>query len=82
MWTQRGHSGCASTGTNACIDGIVGVRIRHVIDRERAQSAWHLAPVLVSEDSSTQDCFKKQRKAFMIQGKEWGIDRVKKKTVV
>ena len=34
---QRGHNGCASTGTDAHIDGTVKVRVRHVIDRgERA----------------------------------------------
>ena len=32
-----GHKGCASTGTDAHIDGTVKVRVRHVIDRgERA----------------------------------------------
>ena len=40
---------------------------------------WHLATVLVSEDSPTQDYVKEQRKTSMVQGGEGGIDRVKKK---
>ena len=33
MWTQRGHKGCTSTGTDAHVDDTVKVRVRHVIDR-------------------------------------------------
>ena len=34
MQAQRGHKGCTSASTDACIDGTVRVRVRHVIDRE------------------------------------------------
>ena len=51
MWTRRGHKECTSTGTDARIDGMVKVRVRHIIDRggggEGAQSARHLVLVLV-----------------------------------
>ena len=33
MWAQRGHKGCASTGTDAHINGTVGARVKHVITR-------------------------------------------------
>ena len=29
---EKGHKGCTSAGTDACIGGTVGVRIGHVID--------------------------------------------------
>ena len=32
MWAQRGHRRCASTGTDACIDGTVEARVKHIID--------------------------------------------------
>ena len=32
MWAQRGHIGCASTGTDAHVEGTVEVREEHVID--------------------------------------------------
>jgi hypothetical protein len=47
------HKGCTSAGTDACVDGIVGVRMRHVIGRgEGPHSARHLVPVLVLEGKS------------------------------
>ena len=50
---QRVHKGCASTDTDACVNGTVGVRKRHVIDRGvGVQSARHLVPVLVLEGKS------------------------------
>ena len=53
MWAQRGHSRCASTGTDACVNGTVEVRMRHVIERGVGpQSTRHLVPVLVSEGKS------------------------------
>ena len=55
MGTQRGHSGCASTGTDTRVIGTVTVKVKHVIDRGRgAQSTRHLALVLVSEGNPTQ----------------------------
>ena len=49
----KGHKGCTSAGTDACVDGTVRARVRHVIDRGGgAQSARHLVPVLVSESKS------------------------------
>ena len=40
MRAQRGHRGCTSAGTDACIGSMVGAWVRHVIDRgEGAQSA-------------------------------------------
>ena len=43
MWAQRGHRGCTSAGTDACVDGTVRVRIGHVVDRGGggAQSTRH-----------------------------------------
>ena len=53
MRAQRGHKGCTSAGTDACVGGTVRVRVRHVIDRGGgAQSARHLVLALVSEDKS------------------------------
>ena len=53
MRAQGVHKWCASAGTDACINGTVEVRVRHVIDRgEGLQSARHLIPVLVSEGKS------------------------------
>ena len=50
MWAQRVHKGCASAGTDACVNGTVEVRMRHVIDRGVGlQSTRHLVPVLISE---------------------------------
>ena len=39
MWTQRGHRGCTSTGTEARANGTVRVRVRHVIDRGSRRGA-------------------------------------------
>ena len=40
---MEGHERCTSVGTDACVDGTIGVRVRHVIDRrgEVTQSARH-----------------------------------------
>ena len=35
MWVQRVHRGCVSTGTDACTNGTVEVRVKHVIDRRK-----------------------------------------------
>ena len=43
MRAQRGHKGCTSAGTDACIDGTVKARVRHVIDRGRRRCAVHKA---------------------------------------
>ena len=32
IWAQKGHRRCILTGTNAHIDGIVGVRVSHVMN--------------------------------------------------
>ena len=43
MRAQKGHKGCSSAGTDACVGSTVRARIRHVIDRgEGTQSARHL----------------------------------------
>ena len=51
---RRGTEGCTSAGTDARVEGTVEARVKHVIDRggSGAQSARHLAPVLVSESKS------------------------------
>ena len=36
-----GHKGCASTGTDAHVDGTVKVRERHVIDRGAGRGTVH-----------------------------------------
>jgi hypothetical protein len=41
MWAQRVHRGHASAGTDARIDGIVAVRVKHVIDRGRGRCTVH-----------------------------------------
>ena len=53
MQAQEGHKGCTSAGADARVNGTVGARVRHVIDRRGgAQSARHLVLVLVSEGKS------------------------------
>jgi hypothetical protein len=39
MQVQRVHRGRVSTGTDACINGTVAVKVRHVIDRGRRRCA-------------------------------------------
>ena len=43
MWPQRGHKGCTSTATDACVSDTVKVRVRHVIDRGRRRGTVHKA---------------------------------------
>jgi hypothetical protein len=44
MQAQEGHRGCATAGTDARIDGIVRVRVKHVIDRgKRRRGTVHKA---------------------------------------
>ena len=53
MWMQKGHRGCTSAGTDACIDGTVKVRVRHVIDRGWRRGTSHKAS--------------SERRVFMVQ---------------
>jgi hypothetical protein len=41
MQAQRVHRGCASAGTDACVNGTVVVKVKHVIDRGRGRCAVH-----------------------------------------
>jgi hypothetical protein len=46
MWAQRGHSRCASTGTDACVGGTVEARVKRVIDSRGGEGEHSLHGIL------------------------------------